>query len=86
MIAIFSDLLKSKVKKFFINIPLLLSTIFIAMPMFIFEQAKDMKLDPGLYFVSISAMYLILKLLLNTDETSFKNKFLSFLGNKNTTI
>jgi hypothetical protein len=54
--------------------------------MFIFEQAKDMKLDPGLYFVSISAVYLILKLLLNTEENSFKNKFLSFLGNNETTI
>ena len=86
MIAIFSDLLKSKIKKHFINIPLLLATIFISMPMFIFEQAKDMKLDPGLYFVSISAVYLILKLLLNTDKNSFKNKFLSFLGNQNTTI
>jgi hypothetical protein len=47
--------------------------------MFIFEQAKDMKLDPGLFFVSIAGLYLILKLLLNTKENSFKNKILSFL-------
>lgn len=86
LIAIFWDLLKSKTKKFFVNIPLLLSTIFIAMPMFIFEQAKDMKLDPGLFFVSITALYLIIKLLLNSKENSFKNKILSFFWNKNTTI
>lgn len=86
MIAIFSDLLRSKTKDFFINIPLLLATIFIAMPMFIFEQAKDMKLDPGLYFVSIACLYLTIKLLLNSDNYSFKNKLLSFIGYKNTSI
>ena len=85
LVAIFSDLLQSKIKKFFINIPLLLSTIFIAMPMFIFEQAKDMKLDPGLFFVSIASVYLIIKLLLNSHKSennnNFKNKILSFFGN-----
>ncbi|MCP4524249.1 MAG: hypothetical protein GY828_08585 [Candidatus Gracilibacteria bacterium] len=86
MIAIFSDLLQSKTKKFFINIPMLLATIFIAMPMFIFEQAKDMKLDPGLYFVSIAAVYGVLKLLLQDEEKEYKNKVFSFLGNNDFTI
>lgn len=81
LISIFSDLLKSTTKKFFINIPLLLATIFIAMPMFIFEQAKDMKLDPGLFFVSISCIYLTLKILIDWDKISFKNKILSIFGN-----
>jgi hypothetical protein len=56
------------------------------MPMFVFEQAKDMKLDPGLFFVSISVVYLTIKLLLNTEENSFKNKFLSFIGNTKKSI
>lgn len=60
-----SDLLKSESKeeKTFINIPLLVSTIFISMPMLIFQQAKDMKLDPGLFFVSVIAIYLVYKVL-----------------------
>lgn len=41
-----------------INIPLLIATIFISMPMIIFQQAKDMKLDPGLFFVSLIALYM----------------------------
>ncbi|PID86386.1 hypothetical protein CSB08_00165 [Candidatus Gracilibacteria bacterium] len=41
-----------------INVPLLVSTIFISMPMVIFQQAKDMKLDPGLFFVSLIAIYM----------------------------
>jgi hypothetical protein len=31
------------------------------MPMVVFEQAKDMKLDPGLFFVSIIAVYVLFK-------------------------
>jgi hypothetical protein len=86
MILIFSDLFKSKSKKHFICIPLLLSTIFISMPMFIFEQAKDMKLDPGFYFISISALYITLKLLLSDYNDLFKNKIFIFLGFKNINI
>ena len=29
------------------------------MPMIVFQQAKDMKLDPGLFFLSIIILYLI---------------------------
>lgn len=43
--------------KSFINLPLLGATVFYAMPMIIFQQAKDMKLDPGLFFVSVIAIY-----------------------------
>jgi len=42
--SIISDLLRS-VKKTFINIPLLVGTLFISLPMIVFQQAKDMKLD-----------------------------------------
>jgi hypothetical protein len=48
------------------------------MPMVIFEQAKDMKLDPGLFFVSAiiiySLIYLFLKYLENKKEDIFSNK------------
>jgi len=86
MILVFSDLFKSKSKKQFVCIPLLLATIFISMPMFIFEQAKDMKLDPGLYFISISAVYITFKLLLSDNDDSVKNKIFSFLGFNNINI
>ena len=74
LILIISDLLKVNIKnteinnklwfnktKTFLNIPLMMATIFIAMPMVIFEQAKDMKLDPGLFFVSIIVLYILFK-------------------------
>jgi hypothetical protein len=48
--------LKSKFKTF-INIPFLAGAIFLSMPMVIFQQAKDMKLDPGLFFVSAIVIY-----------------------------
>lgn len=47
----------SHYKKTFINIPLLVWTIFISMPMVIFQQAKDMKLDTGLFFLSVISIY-----------------------------
>jgi hypothetical protein len=37
------NLLKNK--KTFLNIPFLMAAIFLSMPMVIFQQAKDMKLD-----------------------------------------
>jgi hypothetical protein len=49
-----------------------------SMPMIIFEQAKDMKLDPGLFFVSAiiiyALIYLFLKYLENKKEDIFANK------------
>ncbi len=64
------DLLKST-KKTFINIPLLTSTIILSMPMVVFQQAKDMKLDPGLLFVTVISMYMIFYV------------FLKYIGYKN---
>jgi hypothetical protein len=29
------------------------------MPMIVFQQAKDMKLDAGLFFISIIALYML---------------------------
>ncbi|MDD5213557.1 MAG: hypothetical protein PHG82_03990 [Candidatus Gracilibacteria bacterium] len=70
------DLLKST-KKTFINIPLLASTIILSMPMVVFQQAKDMKLDPGLLFVTVIAIYMIfyvfLKYIGYKEETEIKS-------------
>lgn len=70
------DLLKSK-SKTFLNIPFLMASIFIAMPMVVFQQAKDMKLDPGLMFVSILVLYMtfyvFLKYLWYKSQTSVWN-------------
>ncbi len=59
----FSSLLKNS-KKTFINIPMLLATIFLAMPMIVFQQAKDMKLDTGLFFISSIVIYWIIHIFL----------------------
>ena len=60
IILVVSDLIKTN-KRTFINIPLLLATIFISMPMVIFQQAKDMKLDEWLFFVTLIVIYLVYK-------------------------
>ena len=62
-VLISKDLIKSTSlnKKSFLDIPMLIWTIFISMPMLVFQQAKDMKLDAGLFFVSILALYLLFK-------------------------
>lgn len=54
-----TDLLKSK-SKTFINIPFLAWVIFLSMPMIIFQQAKDMKLDTWLFFISSIVVYLVI--------------------------
>jgi hypothetical protein len=52
----------------FLNLPLLGATMFYAMPMVIFQQAKDMKLDPGLFFVSCIGIYGMIYLFLRYRE------------------
>ncbi len=46
-------------KKRFLSLPIIIATMFYSMPMVIFQQAKDMKLDPGLFFVSVIGIYWI---------------------------
>jgi len=41
------------------------------MPMVVFQQAKDMKLDAGLFFVSIISVYLMYKYYLRLDNKSY---------------
>lgn len=85
IVLITSDLLnitEHNHKKSFINIPLLVWTLFIAMPMIVFQQAKDMKLDPGLFFVSITAVYLLYKYYIKLDNEKYLDKVKEFIGNK----
>ena len=81
LVLITSDLLKSK-SKTFINIPMLVWTMFIAMPMIVFQQAKDMKLDAWLFFVSIVTLYLLYKYYLRLDNKSYLEKVKWFVNDK----
>lgn len=69
-------------KKSFINIPMLVWTMFITMPMIVFQQAKDMKLDPWLFFVSIIAIYLLFKYYIKLDNESYLHKIKNFVWDK----
>lgn len=40
----------------FLCLPMILGIVYYLMPMTVFQQAKDMKLDPMLMFVSITAV------------------------------
>lgn len=52
------DLLKDKTKKLFLNIYMFAWALFVSMPMVIFQQAKDQKLDSGVFFISTIIVYL----------------------------
>ncbi len=64
---LYSFISENTKKKTYINIPLLWSTIFLAMPMVIFQVAKDMKLDIGLFFVTLIPLYILYYLSLKKD-------------------
>jgi hypothetical protein len=53
---VFSELLNNGKKKM-LAIPIILTAMFYSMPMIIFQQAKDMKLDTGLFFISVIGLY-----------------------------
>ncbi len=74
IILVVSDLLKTSKNKI-VNIPLLVATVFISMPMVVFQQAKDMKLDEGLFFFSLIVLYL-----------TYKVYFLDYFSKKRTVI
>lgn len=80
IILVLSDLIKSE-RKTLINIPLLLATLFISLPMIIFQQAKDMKLDAWLFFISIIALYVFYKTFF-TDLFEKKQSIISKLKEK----
>lgn len=64
LVLITGQVLKNKLKSSYIHIPLLLATIFISLPMIVFQQAKDMKLDTGLFFVSIISLYMLYEVII----------------------
>lgn len=53
--SILSVVLERQDRKYLISLPILLAGIYYMMPMTIFQQAKDMKLDPALMMVSVSS-------------------------------
>jgi hypothetical protein len=57
--SVLSVILEKKDHKYLICLPIILSGIYYMMPMTIFQQAKDMKLDPALMAVSVSAFGLL---------------------------
>ncbi|MCH2188528.1 hypothetical protein MK079_01715 [Candidatus Gracilibacteria bacterium] len=68
------DIFKNKKKHTLINIPLFLSAIFIALPMIIFQQAKDMKIDPALFAFSIVTVYFLFQILKNIIKEKYSTR------------
>jgi hypothetical protein len=63
VIAIISTLsyaFEKKGKSALISLPVLFAALYYAMPMTVFQQAKDMKLDPAYLFFTISGLMLLL--------------------------
>jgi hypothetical protein len=58
--SILSYAFEGKGMKSLISLPILLAVFYYAMPMTIFQQAKDMKLDPAYFAFSISSIWLLL--------------------------
>jgi hypothetical protein len=57
--SVLSYMLERKGSQYILSLPLILAGIYYMMPMTVFQQAKDMKLDPGLMMVSVSAFGLL---------------------------
>ncbi len=57
--SVLSYILERKDKIAILSLPLLLAGIYYFMPMTVFQQAKDMKLDPALMMVSVSSFWLL---------------------------
>ncbi len=77
MTSILSVVLESRNRKYLISLPILLAGIYYIMPMTIFQQAKDMKLDPALMMVSVSAFGVLWYALREKLE---QNKFYVLVG------
>lgn len=63
LLLVFSNLIKSvsHKKDTIINIPVILSTIFISLPMVWFQTTKDLKVDEGLFFISVILLFFLFK-------------------------
>lgn len=84
----FSSLLNNK-KDSFLNLPFMAWTIFLAMPMIVFQQAKDMKLDPWLFFFSALSIYMLFYLFIryiwykDSLQKNIKNEHITINLEKN---
>ena len=76
IVLVVSEIFKEK-KKTLIHLPLLAGTLFISMPMIIFQQAKDMKLDAGLFFIWIIALYMLFEFYLWYNQKKKEKKLLT---------
>ena len=77
---LYSLITQNTEKKTYINIPLLWATIFLAMPMVIFQIAKDMKLDVALLFVSLISLYILYYVSFKKDISFRKNALYIFIA------
>jgi hypothetical protein len=73
-----SVMFESKGKKSFISLPLLLATVYYIMPMTVFHHTKDMKLDPALLFVSVTAFMTFFSFVGKTVPTDTREKTIFF--------
>ncbi len=55
-------------KKSLLSLPVLLSAVYYVIPMTVFQQAKDMKLDPALMFFTVSAFLALFSLWKHQDS------------------
>lgn len=55
-------------KKSYLSLPILFATALYAMPMIVFQQAKDMKLDPGLLCITTAAIFVLYEAVHRKDE------------------
>lgn len=77
MISTLSYTLAESGKKSLLSLPVLFAAIYYAMPMTVFQQAKDMKLDPAYLFFAISGFMLLFSV---WDAQKFDRKNLSILA------
>lgn len=72
--SIFQNYFSSTKKQIQLHLPMIFATIFISMPMVVFQQAKDMKHDSGLFFLWIWVIFVLFSLLQQKDLSELKNK------------
>jgi hypothetical protein len=75
-----SVMLGNKNKTIFISLPILLATVYYVMPMTVFHHTKDMKLDPALLFVSITALMMFFTFIKKEQEKKEYYTILAIIG------
>jgi hypothetical protein len=79
IISALSLIFEDSKRKYLLSLPILFAAVFYAMPMNIFQQAKDMKLDPALLAVSITG-FMMLFSGWNERNTKTKNLLILLIG------